>query len=38
MGDSAGFQFLPEKGLTFTIMANALRAAEHGVRELGTGA
>ena len=37
VGDSAGFRFLPAKGLTFTIMANAVRVAEHVVRELGTG-
>jgi len=37
VGDSAGFRFLPAKGLTFSIMANALRVAEHVVRDLGTG-
>ncbi len=33
-GDSAGFRFLPAKGLTFTIMANAVRVAEHILRDL----
>ena len=29
VGDSASFRWLPAKGLTFTIMANALRTAEN---------
>ncbi len=37
VGDSAGFRFLPAKGLTFSIMANALRVAEHVMRDLGNG-
>lgn len=34
VGDSAGFGALPAKGLTFSIMANALRVAEHVLRDL----
>lgn len=37
VGDSAGWRFLPAKGLTFTIMANALRVADHLARDLGSG-
>jgi len=35
VGDSAGWRFLPAKGLTFTIMANALRVAGHVLADLG---
>ncbi len=35
VGDSAGWCFLPAKGLTYTIMANARRVAEHVLRDLG---
>jgi hypothetical protein len=38
VGDSAGWRFLPAKGLTYTIMANARRVAEHVLRDLGIGA
>jgi hypothetical protein len=34
VGDSAGWRFLPAKGLTYTIMANARRVAEHVLRDL----
>ena len=34
VGDSAGWRFLPAKGLTYTIMANARRVAEHLLRDL----
>jgi len=37
VGDSAGFRYLPAKGLTLSIMANALRVAEHVLRDLATG-
>jgi choline dehydrogenase-like flavoprotein len=35
VGDSAGWRFLPAKGLTYTIMANARRVAEHLLRDIG---
>jgi choline dehydrogenase-like flavoprotein len=35
VGDSASWRHLPAKGLTFTIMANALRVAEHVRADLG---
>lgn len=38
VGDSASWRYLPAKGLTFTIMANALRVADHLARDLGGGA
>jgi hypothetical protein len=38
VGDSAGWRHLPAKGLTFTIMANALRVAQHVLRDLGSAA
>lgn len=34
VGDSATWRHLPAKGLTFTIMANALRVADHIVEDL----
>jgi choline dehydrogenase-like flavoprotein len=34
VGDSAGFRWLPAKGLTFTIMANAVRTAERVQQDL----
>lgn len=38
VGDSATFRHLPAKGLTFTIMANALRVAEEVARDIRSGA
>ena len=38
VGDSAGWCFLPAKGLTYTIMANARRVADHVLRDLGLAA
>lgn len=35
VGDSTTWRYLPAKGLTFTIMANALRVADHVVADLG---
>lgn len=37
VGDSAGFRYLPAKGLTFSIMANAVRVADHVVADLASG-
>src|SRR5579872_932569 len=34
VGDSASWKFLPAKGLSFTLMANALRAAQHVAKSL----
>ena len=34
VGDSSGWRYLPAKGLTFTLMANAVRVAEHVIRDL----
>ena len=36
VGDSSSWRFLPAKGLTFTLMANALRVADHVARDLGS--
>ncbi len=36
VGDSSSWRYLPAKGLTFTLMANALRVAEHVIRDLGS--
>ena len=38
VGDSAGWRSLPAKGLTFTLMANAVRVAERVVADLKGGA
>jgi hypothetical protein len=35
VGDSSTWRHLPAKGLTFTLMANAIRVAEHLLRDLG---
>lgn len=37
VGDSASWNFLPAKGPTFTIMANARRVTDHLLRDLGSG-
>ena len=35
VGDASSWRHLPAKGLTFTLMANAIRVAEHVLRDLG---
>lgn len=38
VADSAGWRYLPAKGLTLTVMANARRIAQHAARSLEAGA